>query len=80
MAEQQASFTRYSYPPATPKQCSRTYTLRYGRTVNLGHYESARIELEEVFDATVPRDQALKELAGRVEEWAENRKKNPQAR
>ena len=76
MSQQQASFTRYSYPPKP----SRTYRLRYGRTVNLGHYESARIELEEVFDATVPRDQALTELAGRVEEWAENRKKNPQAR
>jgi hypothetical protein len=67
-------------PPATPKPINRTYKLRYGRTVNLGHYESARIELEEVFDATVSRDQALNELAGRVEEWVENRKKNPQAR
>ena len=80
MSQQQASFSRYSIPPAAPKPPSRTYKLRYCRTVNLGHYESARIELEEVFDATVPRDQALTELAGRVEEWAENRKKNLQAR
>jgi len=76
MAEQQSSFNRFSYPPTTPKP----YKLRYGRTVNLGHYESARIELEEVFYATVPRDQALQTLASRVEEWAENRKRTPQAR
>lgn len=58
----------------------RTYSVRYGRTVNLGHYESCRIELEQQFDEATPQNQALQILAGRVEEWAENRKRSPLVR
>ena len=61
--------------PVTP--CGRTYTFRYGRTVNLGNYESARIELEQSFDETMPKDHVLELLARRVEGYAQMRKKNP---
>ena len=53
------------------------YTFRYGRNVNLGNYESARIELEESFDETMPKDHALELLARRVERYVQLRKKNP---
>jgi len=61
--------------PADP--CGQRYTLRYGRVVNLGNYESVRIELEQSFDETVPKDQAIEMLARRVEGYAQLRKKNP---
>jgi hypothetical protein len=55
----------------------RTFAFRYGRTVNLGNYESCRIELEQSFDETMPNDHALELLARRVEGYAQMRKKNP---
>jgi hypothetical protein len=33
----------------------KTYSIRYGRTVNLGHYESCRIELEQLCKAGMRR-------------------------
>ena len=61
----------------TSRPSGQSFTLRYGRVVNLGNYESVRIELEQSFDETVPKDQALEMLARRVEGYAQLRKKNP---
>ena len=66
MGEQQTSFPRY---------CSRTYKLRYGRTVNLGNYESCRLELEEEFDTSIPKETAFEGLADRVEQLVATRRK-----
>ena len=59
------------------KATGKTYSLRFGRTVNLGNYESAKIELEQEFDECISKDHALEQLARRVEGYAQNRKKNP---
>ena len=65
MTEQQTSFTRFC----------RTYKLRYGRTVNLGNYESCRLELEEEFDTSIPKETAFEGLADRVEQLVATRRK-----
>jgi hypothetical protein len=59
------------------KPTGKTYKLRYGRTVNLGNYESCRIELEETYDESMPRDKALENLARRIEGYGQLRKKHP---
>jgi hypothetical protein len=55
------------------------YTVRYGRAVNLGNYETARIEIEDTFESeNVPdKRDALMLLARQVEGYAHLRKKNP---
>jgi len=57
-----------------------TYRIRYGRTVNLGNYETARLELEEQFnDADMPdRRDAMIQVAKMVEGYAQARKKHPE--
>ena len=55
------------------------YIDRYGRAVNLGNYETARIEVEEEFETeNVPdKRDALMLLARQVEGYAHLRKQNP---
>ncbi len=60
----------------TPKSTSKTYTLRYGRVASLAPYESCRVELEEQFDTSIPKDVAFEGLASRVEELVATRRKN----
>jgi len=59
------------------KPTGKSFSLRYSRTVNLGNYESAKIELEQEFDESIGKDAALEQLARRVEGYAQMRKKNP---
>lgn len=42
------------------------YKLSYGRTFNLGNYESERIDLEQTFDDEVPRDEAVAVMKAQV--------------
>jgi hypothetical protein len=44
------------------KPNGRTYTFRYGRTVNLGNFESVRLELEETFDSSIPKETAVEAI------------------
>ena len=55
------------------------YTVRYGRAVNLGNYETARIEIEDTFESeNVPdKRDALMLLARQVEGYAQLRKQHP---
>jgi hypothetical protein len=57
----------------------KTYRIRYGRTVNLGNYETCRIELEEEFNTDEPHDRedAIMHVARMVEAWATLRRKYP---
>jgi hypothetical protein len=55
------------------------YTVRYGRVVNLGKFETARIEIEDTFDTeNVPdKRDALMLLARQVEGYAHLRNQYP---
>jgi len=57
------------------KPTGKTFSLRYGRVASLAPYESCRVELEEEFDISVPRQVAFETLAGHVEELIASRKK-----
>ena len=53
----------------------RTYSLRFGRTINLGNFESAHVSLEEQFDVSIPKETAFQGLADRVEQLVATRRK-----
>ncbi len=53
----------------------RTYSLRFGRTINCGNFESMHISLEEEFDTSIPRETAFQGLADRVEQLVATRRK-----
>jgi len=43
------------------------YKLRYGKTFNIGNYESERVEIEEIFDDKLPKQTAMEYLRDKVE-------------
>ena len=43
------------------------YKLRYGKTFNIGNYESVRVEIEEDFDDKLPKQTACEYLRDEVE-------------
>jgi hypothetical protein len=57
------------------KPTGKTYILRYGRVASLAPYESCRVELEEEFDISIPKQVAFESLASRVEELVATRRK-----
>ena len=57
------------------KPTGKTFTMRFGRVTSLAPYESCRLELEETFDACVPRDVAFTKLSNQVETLVASRKK-----
>jgi len=54
------------------------FSVRYGRTVRLADYQSARIEIEEEFDSqNIEKQDALYLVARMVEGYAQARLKYP---
>ena len=54
------------------------FSVRYGRTIRLGDYQSARIEIEEEFDSqNIDKQDALYLVARMVEGYAQARLKYP---
>jgi len=54
------------------------FSVRYGRTIRLGDYQSARIEIEEEFNSeNIDKQDALYLVARMVEGYAQARLKYP---
>jgi hypothetical protein len=45
------------------------FTVSVERTVNLGNYESIRVGLAELFDASADKDQAYRSVLTKVDSW-----------